>query len=72
MAIITIPTSISGITIPSFGGGGGPLDSLYQSGGLPFYKYPRDLGSSTRSHSVVFTIKNSAYSITAAVRKQSV
>jgi hypothetical protein len=30
---------------------------LYQSGGLPFYKYPRDLGSSTRSHSVVFTIK---------------
>jgi hypothetical protein len=57
MAIITIPTSISGITIPSFGGGGGPLDSLYQSGGLPFYKYPRDLGSSTRSHSVVFTIK---------------
>ena len=57
MAIITIPTSISGITIPGFGGGGGPLDSLYQSGGLPFYKYPRDLGSSTRSHSVVFTIK---------------
>jgi hypothetical protein len=57
MAIITIPTSISGINIPSFGLGGGPLDSLYQSGGLPFYKYPRDLGSSTRSHSVVFTIK---------------
>jgi len=57
MAIITIPTSISGITIPGFGTGGGPLDSLYQSGGLPFYKYPRDLGSSTRSHSVVFTIK---------------
>jgi hypothetical protein len=56
MAIITIPTSISGISIPSFGTGG-PLESLYQTSGLPFYKYPRDLGSSTRNHSVVFTIK---------------
>ena len=56
MAIITIPTSISGISIPSFGTGG-PLESLYQTNGLPFYKYPRDLGSSTRNHSVVFTIK---------------
>jgi|LauGreDrversion2_2_1035103.scaffolds.fasta_scaffold02955_2 hypothetical protein len=59
MALITIPTSIGGINIPGFGlsGTSGPLASLYTNGGRPFYKYPRDLGSSTKSHAVVFTIK---------------
>jgi len=59
MAIITIPTSIAGINIPGFGlgGGAGPLASLYQANGLQFYKYPRDLGSSTKNHAVVFTVK---------------
>jgi hypothetical protein len=56
MALISIPTSIGGINIP---GGllGGPLGSLYDSGGLDFVQYPRDLGSSTKSHSVFFTIE---------------
>lgn len=56
MALISIPTSIGGINIP---GGllGGPLGSLYESGGLDFVQYPRDLGSSTKSHSVFFTIE---------------
>lgn len=59
MALITIPTSIAGINIPGFGlgGGSGPLASLYESTGLQFYKYPRDLGSSTKNHAVVFTVK---------------
>jgi len=59
MALITIPTSIGGVNIPGFGlsTGSGPLASLYQNGGIQFYKYPRDLGSSTKSHAVVFTIK---------------
>jgi hypothetical protein len=59
MALITIPTSIDGINIPGFGlsGGSGPLASLYGNAGQTFYKYPRDLGSSTKSHAVVFTIK---------------
>ena len=59
MAIISIPTSIGGLSIP---GGllGGPLGSLYESGGLDFAQYPRDLGSSTKSHSVFFTIEEVA------------
>jgi hypothetical protein len=59
MALITIPTSIGGVNIPGFGlgGGSGPLSSLYQRDGLQFYKYPRDLGSSTKNHVVVFTVK---------------
>lgn len=56
MALISIPTSIGGINIPS-GLLGGPLGSLYESGGLDFVQYPRDLGSSTKSHSVFFTIE---------------
>lgn len=56
MALFTIPTSIAGINIPDnlFGG---PLDSLFQNGGLEFVQYPRDLGSSTKLHSVQFTIE---------------
>jgi hypothetical protein len=56
MALITIPTSIAGINIPS-GLLGGPLGSLYAGAGPDFVQYPRDLGSSTRSHSVFFTIE---------------
>lgn len=54
MAIFSIPTSISGLNIPSsiFGG---PLDELFDSGGSFFHQYPRDLGSSTKAHSVEFT-----------------
>lgn len=57
MAIISIPSSIGGVTIP---GGliGGPLGSLF---GNPFssdvLQYPRDLQSATRGHAVHFTIK---------------
>lgn len=55
MAIISIPTSIGGINIP---GGllGGPLGALYKTKGLDYVKYPRDLESSTRGHTVMFTI----------------
>lgn len=56
MALFTIPTSIGGVNIPGnlFGG---PLDSLFQKDGLEFVQYPRDLGSSTKLHSVQFTIE---------------
>lgn len=56
MAIISFPTNIGGINIPGsiFGG---PLGSLYKKNGLDYVKYPRDLESSTRSHVVLFTIK---------------
>lgn len=56
MALFTIPTSIGGINIPGnlFGG---PLGSLYQKNGLEFVQYPRDLGSSTKLHSVQFIIE---------------
>ncbi len=56
MAIISIPTSVSGVSIPGsiFGG---PLGSLYAKPGVEFVKYPRDLESSTKSHVVLFTIK---------------
>jgi len=57
MAIISIPTSIGGVSIP----GGilkGPLGSLYgKSSGSNQYQYPNDLGSNpARAHSVLFTI----------------
>ena len=57
MAIISIPTSIGGINIPGnvFAG---PLGSLYKKNGLDYVRYPRDLESSTRSHVVLFTIKD--------------
>lgn len=56
MALFTIPTSIAGINIPGnlFGG---PLGALYQKNGLEFVQYPRDLGSSTKLHSVQFIIE---------------
>jgi hypothetical protein len=56
MAIISISTPISGVN-RSEGTSWGPLQSLYGVyDGVDFLKYPRDLESSTRSHSVLFTI----------------
>jgi hypothetical protein len=55
MAIISIPSSIGGVSIP----GNllkGPLSKLFNVGGITSLQYPRDLGSSTRGHTVQFTI----------------
>lgn len=56
MALLSIPTSIGGINIPS-GIFKGPLSDLTDEGGQFFYQYPRDLGSSTKAHSVYFTVE---------------
>jgi len=56
MAIISIPTSIGGVTIPSTttkGPLGALFDSKYKLGSL---QYPRDLGSATKGHVVKFTV----------------
>jgi hypothetical protein len=57
MAIITIPSSIAGITIPG-GLVSGPLSALF---GKPFgqnnLQYPRDLQSATKGHVIHFTVK---------------
>jgi len=56
MAIISIPSSIGGVSIP----GAvlkGPLAKLFNSGSsIATYSYPRDLGSSTRGHWIKFYI----------------
>jgi hypothetical protein len=56
MALITIPTSIGGVSIPGMATNG-PLGALF---GNPFSRtdlqYPRDLQSSTRGHVVQFQI----------------
>ena len=56
MAIISIPTSIGGITIPGLNKG--PLGSLF---GNPFsstsLQYPSDLGSANKNHMVRFDIR---------------
>jgi hypothetical protein len=58
MAIISIPTSIGGVTIP----GSvlrGPLGALYQNKfGRTDLQYPRDLQSATRGHMVHFAIND--------------
>lgn len=57
MSILTISTPVSGVN-NSRSTRWGPLESLYGSiDQVDFLKYPRDLESSTRSHSVLFTIK---------------
>lgn len=57
MAIISIPSSIGGVSIP----GAllkGPLAKLFKTGpGIASYSYPRDLGSSTKGHYIVFDIE---------------
>lgn len=57
MAVISFPTSIGGVHIPSISRAGGPLSALFGDVfGLDVLKYPRDLGSSTRAHYVTFRI----------------
>jgi len=61
MAIVSIPTSIGGVSLPSglASLASGPLSSLYQGAGVNTYNYPRDLATSpTKSHYVTFTIKD--------------
>jgi hypothetical protein len=56
MAIISIPTSIGGVSIP---GNliNGPLGALFGNKfGVNSYQYPRDLGSATKGHVVQFSI----------------
>ena len=56
MAIISIPTSIGGVSIP---GNiiNGPLGALFGNKfGSNSYQYPRDLGSSTKGHIVQFSV----------------
>jgi hypothetical protein len=55
MAIISIPTSIGGVTIPGLSTNG-PLGLLYSSKfkGANF-QYPRDLGSLPKGHVITFT-----------------
>jgi hypothetical protein len=56
MALISIPTSIGGVSIP---GGliNGPLGALFGNiFGSQFLQYPRDLSSATRGHVVQFSV----------------
>lgn len=56
MAIISIPTSIGGVSIP---GNliNGPLGALFGNKfGTNSYQYPRDLGSATKGHIVQFSV----------------
>jgi hypothetical protein len=56
MAIISIPTSIGGVTIPVTATRG-PLGALFDSKyKMANYQYPRDLGSATKGHAIKFTI----------------
>jgi hypothetical protein len=60
MAIISIPTSIGGVSIPGQIGQGikGPLAALYQNNDVPTLKYPADLATDpTKSHYVTFSVK---------------
>jgi hypothetical protein len=56
MAIISIPSSVGGVSIP----GNllkGPLAKLFKGGpSIATYSYPRDLGSATRGHWITFSI----------------
>jgi len=55
MALISIPTSIGGVSIP--GAITGPLSALFGSKyGSSFLQYPRDLSSATRGHVVQFSV----------------
>lgn len=56
MAIISIPTSIGGVSIPG-AALKGPLGKLFGNGNqIEVLSYPRDLSSATRNHVVQFTI----------------
>jgi len=56
MALISIPTSIGGITIPGLNKG--PLSSLFgNSYNTKAFQYPSDLGSANKNHFVRFEIR---------------
>jgi len=56
MAIISIPSTIGGVTIPGTASSG-PLGALFGSRyGLSSLQYPRDLGSMTKGHFIQFEI----------------
>jgi hypothetical protein len=60
MAIISIPTSVAGVSIPGQLGklATGPLSALFGSPGLKTVSYPQDLATdATKSHYVQFSIK---------------
>ena len=55
MAIISIPSSIGGVSVPGLSTNG-PLGLLYGNGyKAASYQYPRDLGSITKGHIIKFT-----------------
>lgn len=73
MAIISIPTSIGGVTIPGLTNvPGGPLGVLFGNPNqMSVYQYPRDLGSATKGHIVqlqINEIKPINYSESSAVQ----
>jgi hypothetical protein len=56
MAIISIPSTIGGVTIPGTSSNG-PLGALFGSQyKLSMLQYPRDLGSQTKGHYIQFSI----------------
>jgi hypothetical protein len=60
MAIVSIPTSIGGISLPGALGNiaSGPLSALFGGKGVQTYNYPRDLATDpSKSHYVTFSIK---------------
>jgi len=60
MAVVSIPTSLGGVSLPGALGklASGPLSSLYSNSGLDTYNYPRDLATDpSKSHYVTFSIK---------------
>ena len=78
MAIISIPSSIGGVTVPGLATNG-PLGILFNN---PFARtnlqYPRDLQSTTRGHYVTFEIRDinpigyqtdSSYTLSTALSK---
>ena len=59
MAIVSIPTSIAGVSLPGQLGNiaRGPLSTLYGGPGVSTFNYPRDLATdATKSHYVKFGI----------------
>jgi hypothetical protein len=60
MAIVSIPTSIGGVSLPGQLGNiaSGPLSTLFGGPGVSTFNYPRDLATNaTKSHYVKFGIK---------------
>ena len=60
MAVISIPTSVAGVSLPGQLGqiAKGPLAALYGGKGVQTLKYPSDLATdATKNHYVQFSIK---------------